>query len=275
MWAFRVLFASLLFRPVVPCYDCLIEMSDTVTLCSAFRFTTQVCFATIDELVSYNPEVIEAGKVGPGHDRDLKDILMDEINSIKDEYYNNHLKQDEKRLQRFAENFIAAASKLPRGSVMEVTLVQVKTRLLTEFEDLTAGVDPNLSIPMVREEHQGTYQCALYSEEVSADIVRLFFFLEVQPKIRPSDTEMQETFDLALAPGGELRIREPVSRPWVLSDVALIGLLTSVFLTAFLHITVMCLLSSGQDCFDVDDDDEEDYIHHYYPQQSGGRTHSR
>ncbi|KAM8827308.1 sperm acrosome membrane-associated protein 6 isoform 2-T2 [Synchiropus picturatus] len=331
MSALWMLFVSLLFHPVLPCYHCFIEMSDTMTLCHALSFTVQVCFDTIHQLVSHNPRVVEAGKVGPGHDTKLKDILMDEINAIKDEYEKNRVKQDEKRLRRFAENFIAAASKLPRAKctgkcgfqpdgpydcstcnfrscglpidcefkVLKVVENQrvhlkcevefplpgkiavvwryadgVKTRLLTEFEDLTAGVDPNLTIPMVREEHQGTYQCALYSEEVSADIIRLFFFLEVEHKIRPSDLRMQKTFDMAMAPGGELRIREPLSRPWVLSDVALISLFTNMFLTVFLHITVICLLSSGQDFFDVDDDDDEDYIYHYYPQQSDTRRDS-
>lgn len=43
------------------------------------------------------------------------------------------------------------------------------------FEDVTYGVDTLYSIPSTSLQHQGTYQCEIYSEGRS--IVRLYFYL--------------------------------------------------------------------------------------------------
>ncbi|KAI3360920.1 hypothetical protein L3Q82_013116 [Scortum barcoo] len=114
----------------------------------------------------------------------------------------------EKRLQTAADNFIAAASKLPRVSgcfppcVKEIKVMEhsrsgmrcdvpfhlpndieviwrfaeeVKTQQVDQFKEVTTGVDRLYSIPSTSLQHQGTYQCEIYSGQRS--IIRIYYYL--------------------------------------------------------------------------------------------------
>lgn len=52
---------------------------------------------------------------------------------------------------------------------------QVRTDQIEEFKEVTAGVDMLFSIPSTSLQHQGTYQCEIYSDHRS--IVRLYFHI--------------------------------------------------------------------------------------------------
>lgn len=52
---------------------------------------------------------------------------------------------------------------------------QVKTQQVDQFKEVTAGVDRLYSIPSTSLQHQGTYQCEIYSGQRS--IVRLYYYL--------------------------------------------------------------------------------------------------
>ncbi|KAF3839928.1 hypothetical protein F7725_018645 [Dissostichus mawsoni] len=187
-----------------------------------------------DQSVPQNPN---------GYDKQLKELLDGEILPMVEEF-DKKLNNDtvyEERLQTAADNFIAAASKLPRGETGSLPLsfifssmsldaslhvdfrvqvlyttvlpasmtpvnslltVQVKTQQVDQFKEVTAGLDTLYSIPSTSLQHVGTYQCEIYSGQRS--IVRLYFHLTVTPQVVAGHTELQEIFDLSLLPGGRL-----------------------------------------------------------------------
>lgn len=57
----------------------------------------------------------------------------------------------------------------------EFIAVQVKTQQVDHFKEVTYGVDTLYSIPSTSLQHQGTYQCEIYSGQRS--IVRLYYYL--------------------------------------------------------------------------------------------------
>ncbi|KAM9723719.1 sperm acrosome membrane-associated protein 6 [Menidia menidia] len=259
----------LLSRPSLSCYQCFVELTDSSRLCWGYVLTeynirnVDACFRKLDDIFNTNDSVIKAGKVGKGYDQKLKEILDAEILPLAKEF-DQKLNEDtvyERRLQTAADNFIAAASKLPRVSgcfppcgfqsagaeyncitcqfdscefpldcpVEEMKVLEnsrsrmwcdvpfdlpndieviwrfaeeVKTQQMEEFKEVTAGVDRLYSIPSVGLQHQGTYQCEIYSSHRS--IVRLYFYITVTPQVVAGHTELQEIFDLSLLPGGRL-----------------------------------------------------------------------
>ncbi|KAJ3597820.1 hypothetical protein NHX12_001337 [Muraenolepis orangiensis] len=119
-----VLQAGLLPSPALGCYQCLVDMRASMKLCWGHVITRynirnmDSCFKKIDRLFNYNEKVIVAGRVGEGYDVQLKKLLDDQILPMVEEF-DNKLHDDtvyEERLQRAADSFIAAASKLPRVS---------------------------------------------------------------------------------------------------------------------------------------------------------------
>ncbi|XP_041842847.1 sperm acrosome membrane-associated protein 6 [Melanotaenia boesemani] len=271
MWAplFWLVCVSLLFCHSLSCYQCFVDLEDSLSLCWGHVLTyynvrnVDACFKTLDRIFNTNERVIEAGRVGKGFDQKLKDILDTEILPIVKEF-DKKLNKDtvyEQRLQTASDNFIAAASKLPRVSgcfppcgfqisgyvyncvtcqydscefpldcpVEEIEVMEnsrsrmwcnvlfdlpndieviwrfaeeVKTQQMEEFKEVTAGVDRLYSIPSTSLQHQGTYQCEIYSGHRS--IVRLYFYIRVTPQVVAGHTELQEIFDLSLLPGGQL-----------------------------------------------------------------------
>ncbi|KAM7382713.1 hypothetical protein PAMP_002432 [Pampus punctatissimus] len=205
------------------CYQCFVDVEDSLRLCWGHILTehnvrnVDACFRKLDRIFNNNQSVIQAGRVGKGYDKQLKEILDAEILPMADEM-DKQLNNDtlyEERLQTAADNFIAAASKLPRGETWSLPLsfiissiklnsvsfqqvfrvqvqfttvspvsmtpvnslltVQVKTQQVDQFKDVTAGVDRLYSIPSTSLQHQGTYQCEIFS--VQGSITRLYYYL--------------------------------------------------------------------------------------------------
>lgn len=63
--------------------------------------------------------------------------------------------------------------------------MQLKTQKVDHFEEVTVGQDTLYSIPSVSLEHQGTYQCEIYSGQRS--IVRVYYYLSGNRTHRPQD----------------------------------------------------------------------------------------
>ncbi|XP_044063642.1 sperm acrosome membrane-associated protein 6 isoform X2 [Siniperca chuatsi] len=233
---------SLLFSTSLSCYQCFVDVQDSLRLCWGHILTkhnvrnVDACFRKLDRIFNNHEGVIEAGRVGEGYEKQLKEILDKEILPMVEEF-NKKLNKDtvyEERLQKAADNFIAAASKLPRVSgcfppcgfqsagavyncitcqydscefpldcpVKEIQVMEnsrsrmwcdvpfhlpnnieviwrfaeeVKTQQVDQFKEVTAGVDRLYSIPSTSLQHQGTYQCEIYSGLRS--IVRLYYYL--------------------------------------------------------------------------------------------------
>ncbi|XP_045900173.1 sperm acrosome associated 6 isoform X2 [Micropterus dolomieu] len=293
---------SLLFNTSLSCYQCFVDVQDSLSLCWGHILTmynvrnVDACFRKLDRIFNNNEGVIEAGRVGEGYEKQLKEILDKEILPMVKEF-NQKLNKDtvyEERLQTAADNFIAAASKLPRVSgcippcgfqsagavyncitcqydscefpldcpVQEIKVMEnsrtrvwcevlfhlpnnievvwrfaeeVKTQQVDQFEEATAGLDRLYSIPSTNLQHQGTYQCEIYSGQRS--IVRLYYYLTVTPQVVAGHTELQEIFDLSLLPGGQL-LPAPGGPPSSLlpSPLLLTACLTTLLLLLFLSL---------------------------------------
>ncbi|XP_026227522.1 sperm acrosome membrane-associated protein 6 isoform X2 [Anabas testudineus] len=251
----------------------------------------------LDSIFNNNESIIDAGRVGEGYDVQLKEILDAQILPLVEEFDNqlNNGTVYEERLQTAADNFIAAASKLPRVSgcvppcgfqsagavyncitcqydscefpldcpvreieVMEYSRVQmwcevpfhlpahieviwrfageVKTQQVDQFKEVTAGVDRLYSIPSSSLQHQGTYQCEIYSGQTS--VVRVYYYLTVTPQVVVGHTELQEIFDLSVLPGGQLLPAPggPPHSPLLPSTLLLDACLTALLLLLFLSL---------------------------------------
>ncbi|XP_067251628.1 sperm acrosome membrane-associated protein 6 [Chanodichthys erythropterus] len=120
----KLLFFSSFISTALNCYQCFIDVNDSLRLCWGHILTeynirnVDSCFKTLDRIFNNESSVTEAGKVGRGYDLMLKNILMAEIMPIVEEFdeQTNNDTVYEFRLQAAANNFIAAASKLPRAS---------------------------------------------------------------------------------------------------------------------------------------------------------------
>ncbi|KAJ8334627.1 hypothetical protein SKAU_G00402660 [Synaphobranchus kaupii] len=109
---------------VVRCFQCLVELDDSLRLCWGHVLSKygvrnmDSCFSTIDRIFNHNQKVLQAGRVGGGYDRQLRNIMLAEIMPLVEEF-DEKLNSDsvyEERLQAAADRFIAAASKLPRAT---------------------------------------------------------------------------------------------------------------------------------------------------------------
>ncbi|XP_033959244.1 sperm acrosome membrane-associated protein 6 isoform X3 [Pseudochaenichthys georgianus] len=115
---------SLLLGPSLSCYQCFVEVQDSLRLCWGHILTehnvrnVDSCFRKLDRIFNNHERVIEAGRVGKGYDKQLKELLDGEILPMVEEFdrKRNNDTVYEERLQTAADNFIAAASKLPRVS---------------------------------------------------------------------------------------------------------------------------------------------------------------
>uniref|UniRef100_A0A3Q2P9X1 Sperm acrosome associated 6 n=1 Tax=Fundulus heteroclitus TaxID=8078 RepID=A0A3Q2P9X1_FUNHE len=318
---------SLLICPAVSCYECFVEVEDSLRLCWGHVLTHEnvrnvdECFRMLDRIFNTNESVIEAGRVGEGYDIKLKEILDAEILPIVEEF-DQQLNKDsvyESRLLTAADNFIAAASKLPRVSgcfppcgfqsagavyncitcqydscefpldcpVQEIEVMEnsgarmwcdvpfdlpndieviwrfaeeVKTQEMDQFKEVTAGVDRLYSIPSTRLQHQGTYQCEMYSG--SRSIVRLYFYITVTPQLVAGHTELQEIFDLSLLPGGQL-LAAPGAAPRSFLRLLLFLLttcLTTSLLLLFLSLGVLYWTSVSEEERPVGNTDEDEVL---------------
>ncbi|KAJ8388910.1 hypothetical protein AAFF_G00126660 [Aldrovandia affinis] len=106
------------------CFQCLVNVDDSLRLCWGHVLTkydirnVDSCFSTIDRIFNRKERVIQAGRVGGGYDKQLRDIMYAEIMPLVEEF-DNKLNADsvyEDRLQTAADNFVAEAYKLPRAT---------------------------------------------------------------------------------------------------------------------------------------------------------------
>ncbi|KAE8288642.1 hypothetical protein D5F01_LYC12517 [Larimichthys crocea] len=316
---------SLMFSTSLSCYQCFVDTQDTSRLCMGHILTeynivnVDSCYRKLDRIFNNDERVIEAGRVGKGYDKQLKEILNAEILPMVEEF-DGKLNNDavyEKRLQTAADNFIAAASKLPRATgcippcgyqtadkiyncitcsydscgfpldcpVKEIKVTEnsrsrmwcdvqfhlpndveviwsfaekVKADQVDQFKEVTAGVDMLYSIPSTSLQHQGTYQCEIYSD--SRSIVRLYYYLTVTPQVVAGHTELQEIFDLSLLPGGRL-LPAPGGPPHTLllpSPLLLIACLTAVLLLLFLSLGAMFLSTLPEQTSHAEQSDEDE-----------------
>ncbi|XP_070690940.1 sperm acrosome membrane-associated protein 6 [Pempheris klunzingeri] len=299
----RLVCVSLLFSTSLSCYQCFVNHQDSGRLCWGHILTeynvrnVEGCYQKLNRIFNNHERVIEAGRVGKGFDKQLKEVLDAVIMPIVEEF-DKKLNNDtvyEERLQTAADNFIAAASKLPRVSecippcgfqsadflyncitckydscefpldcpVKEIQIMEnsrsqmwcdvpfhlpnnieviwrfageVKTKQVDQFKEVTAGLDRLYSIRSTRLQHQGTYQCEIYSGQNS--IVRIYYYLKVTPQVVAGHTELQEIFDLSLLPGGRL-LPAPDGPPRSLllpSPLLLTACLTALLLLLFLSL---------------------------------------
>ncbi|XP_037641743.1 sperm acrosome membrane-associated protein 6 isoform X2 [Sebastes umbrosus] len=252
---------SLLFGTSLSCYDCFIDHLDSLRLCWGHFATLENtlnldrCFQRIDRLFNNNDKVFEAARVAEGYENQLGELLRAEIMPIVEEFDKRQIDDTvhEERLTKAAENFIEAASKLPRAfqdiggvyncftctydscrfpldcPLQEITALEntriemlcevpfplparieviwrfaasMKTRLVDQFKEVTAGVDPVYSISLATMNHHGTYQCEMFSGKNS--IVRKYFYVTVTHQVLVGHSELQEIFYLSLLPRGRL-----------------------------------------------------------------------
>nr|XP_057941660.1 sperm acrosome associated 6 isoform X1 [Doryrhamphus excisus]XP_057941661.1 sperm acrosome associated 6 isoform X1 [Doryrhamphus excisus]XP_057941663.1 sperm acrosome associated 6 isoform X1 [Doryrhamphus excisus] len=122
LFALSSLCFTLVFQPSLGCFDCFITVEESTSMCLGYMMTEHNlinldnCFATLKRLFTDNPQVIEAGRVGKGSDSQLKKIMQAQIQPLLKEFKNKKTYDTvyEEKLQTAADNFIAAASKLPR-----------------------------------------------------------------------------------------------------------------------------------------------------------------
>ncbi|XP_030606463.1 sperm acrosome membrane-associated protein 6 isoform X2 [Archocentrus centrarchus] len=294
--ALRLVYISLLLSPSQSCYQCFVDVKDSLRLCWGYLLTkynvrnVDTCFEKLDHIFNNNKTVIEAGRVGKGYDIQLKEILDAEILPLVEEF-DRKLNNDtvyEQRLQTAADNFISAASKLPRVSgcfppcvlcnhqvfrvqvqcttvspvsmtpVNSFSTVQVKTQQMDQFKEVTVGVDRLYSIPSVSLQHQGTYQCEIYSGQLS--IVRVYYYISVTPQLVAGHTELQEIFDLSLLPGGQLFPASGDSPRSFLASLSLLlaACLTALLLLLFISLGVLCWSSIQEQSHTEETDEDED-----------------
>ncbi|XP_024858168.1 sperm acrosome membrane-associated protein 6 isoform X2 [Kryptolebias marmoratus] len=289
---------SLLFCGSLGCYQCFVDVEDSLRLCWGHVLTennvrnVDECFRKLDRIFNTNETVIESGRVGEGYDKNLKEILDAEILPLAEEFDQklNDESVYETRLQTAADNFIAAASKLPRVSgcfppcVEEIEVMEnsrsrmwcevpfdlpsdieviwrfaeeINTQEMDQFKEVTAGVDRLYSIPSTNLQHQGTYQCEIYSGGRS--IVRLYYYISVTPQLVVGHTELQEIFDLSLLPGGEL-LSAPDASPrsfLLLLPFLLTTCLTTSLLLLFLSLGALYWTSVSEQRHPDEGADEE------------------
>ncbi|XP_019741826.1 sperm acrosome membrane-associated protein 6 isoform X1 [Hippocampus comes] len=116
---------------------------------------------------------------------------------------------------------------------------QVKTRQVELFEEVTVGEDNLYSISSTRTHHQGTYQCEIYSDEIS--IARIYYYLTVTPHVVTGHSELQEIFELSLLPGGRLHAESPRPSQYLPSRVLIAICFTSLLLLLILSLGTIFL----------------------------------
>lgn len=57
----------------------------------------------------------------------------------------------------------------------KILILQVETQQLDQFKEVTVGADRLYSIPSVTLQHQGTYQCEVYSGQLS--LIRVYYYI--------------------------------------------------------------------------------------------------
>lgn len=80
------------------------------------------------------------------------------------------------------------------GVFTKYLFLQVKTQQVDQFKEVTAGVDRLYSIPSSSLQHQGTYQCEIYSGQTS--VVRVYYYLTGNKIRRFCEDELEVVIDI-------------------------------------------------------------------------------
>ncbi|XP_071326818.1 sperm acrosome membrane-associated protein 6 isoform X3 [Trachinotus anak] len=273
---------SLLFSTSLSCYQCFVDVQDSLRLCWGHILTehnirnVDACFRKLDSIFNNNKRVIEAGRVGKGYDKQLKELLNAEILPMVEEF-NNRLNDVSgcfppcgfqsagavyncitcqydscefpldcpvKEIKVMENSRSRMWCDVPFHLPNDIEVIwrfaeEVKTQQVDQFKEVTAGVDRLYSIPSASLQHQGTYLCEIYSGQRS--IVRLYYYLTVTPQVVAGHTELQEIFDLSLLPGGWLLPAPggPPHFPLLPSPLLLTACLTALLLLLFLSLGIL------------------------------------
>ncbi|XP_058603979.1 sperm acrosome associated 6 isoform X3 [Onychostoma macrolepis] len=273
----KLLLFSSVINTVLNCYQCFIDVDDSLRLCWGHILTeynirnVDSCFITLESIFNNESRVIEAGKVGRGYDLMLKNILMAEIMPIVEEF--DQQKNNGFQVQGAVYNCITCQYDscefpldcpvkeikvnennrtqmwckvpflLPTDAEIVWRYAMEKTMLMDRFDEVTVGVDPLYFIPSARPEHSGTYQCEIFSQEHS--LVRIYYYLTVVPMAQIGHAELQDVFEQALLPGGQFPPLSPTDpfTLWLPSPALVTTCLTAMLLLVFLSLGMLHWLS--------------------------------
>ncbi|XP_042565172.1 sperm acrosome membrane-associated protein 6-like [Clupea harengus] len=121
---FCLVCASVTVSPSSSCLQCFVDPNDAVRMCWGYIIIEHdvrnigECMRMVDRIFNHNKTVMDAGRVGRGHDQKLKDIMLAQIMPMVEEFDQKTHDENvyEARLRAAAEHFIAQASQLPRAS---------------------------------------------------------------------------------------------------------------------------------------------------------------
>ncbi|KAF0045276.1 hypothetical protein F2P81_001805 [Scophthalmus maximus] len=113
-----------------------------------------------------------------GYDKQLKELLEAEILPMAEEF--DKKENDVKEMKAKENKRIQMWCNVPFHLPVDMEVIwrfaeEVNTQQVDQFNEVTAGMDRLYSIPSTSLQHQGTYQCEIYSGRRS--IVRLYFYL--------------------------------------------------------------------------------------------------
>ncbi|XP_023656301.2 sperm acrosome membrane-associated protein 6 isoform X3 [Paramormyrops kingsleyae] len=208
------------------CFQCFVDADESSRLCKGYILSgydivnLDHCFKAIYRIFNNNTKVIQAAHVAGGYEDELRNIMLAQITPLIKEFEttNHYDFVYEDRLQKAADSFIAEASRLPRGSNItgvehngteifcdvpfplpaDIEVVwrfaeEVKTELVDHFKELTMGVDLLYTIPSLRLDHKGIYQCEIFSNQHS--IIRNYYYLTVIPQPPAACVELHHIFE--------------------------------------------------------------------------------
>ncbi|XP_028836556.1 sperm acrosome membrane-associated protein 6 [Denticeps clupeoides] len=136
--------------------------------------------------------------------------------------------------------------KLPGDIEIVWRYAKIETTLIDQFEEVTVGLDPFYFISSTSLQHQGTYQCEIFSKERS--LVRIYFYLRVTPQDVIGQSELQSVFNQVLLSGHlHLLESESVSQLRLPPPALLTACLTSLLLLLFLCLGALFWWSFGEE----------------------------
>ncbi|XP_077382564.1 sperm acrosome membrane-associated protein 6 isoform X3 [Festucalex cinctus] len=222
----RVVFLCVLcgtFRPSVGCVQCLVQPKDTSVVCGKFGNAAN-CYTELGRLFDKKDKVIDAGKVGKAQVKSLEKVINDLFDQLK-----KKAKINVNDLEKASEDFITQASALPKvqnktvGEHKSIKMLcdlafavpqdskiskiwkfaeKVNTRQVELFKEMTVELEDSYDIPSADGQHEGTYQCEIFSNGNS--IKRIYHYLTVTSDTGTGHSELHDIFLLSLLPGGKL-----------------------------------------------------------------------
>ncbi|XP_024123851.1 sperm acrosome membrane-associated protein 6 isoform X5 [Oryzias melastigma] len=249
-FVFRFLCVTLLFWPSQSCFQCFVAPQDTLRLCwghvliQSNAKNVDACYRKVDRIFNNNEKMMEAARVASGCFPPCGYQSAGAVYNCETCSYDScefPLDCPVEEIEVMENSRSRLWCDVPFDLPADIEVIWrfaegVKTQQLEEFKEVTVGVDRLYSIPSTSSQHQGTYQCEIYTGRLS--IVRLYFYITVTPQAVVGHTELQEIFDLSLLPGGQLRPAPEGSPDSILPRLSflLIACLTCSLLLLFLSL---------------------------------------